>query len=205
MTHDAAGRAYTRVIWGIAFGVLLFGAATAAFAWWIDNRQLLKDGLDWGYDVAFYGVAAIVFGRSDAAERLASLFLAAVMFVAGLHTLYDLWDKILRPRPIEPWFLGFSAGSAILIAILIVAVLFRFRGTRNPLIKATWLGSRNDVISTTGYACAGLAARLAPMRGPEYALDLLAAGLAFQASWAIWRAARDRANPGDALLNEGEA
>lgn len=197
MTSDAEGRAYTTTIWAITLGILALGAGTAGVALIVDNRQLFKDGLDWAYDVAFYGVAALVFGRGETAERIASLFLAAVMSVAGLHTLYDLWDKIMRPRPIEVWFLGFSAGSAILVAVLIITALFRFRRTDNPLIKATWLGSRNDLISTTGYALAGFAARVAPMRGPEYALDLLAAALAFQASWAIWRSATRAAKPAD--------
>jgi Co/Zn/Cd efflux system component len=195
MIRDAEGRAYARTIWAIALGILLFGAGVVAVALSLGNRQLLKDGIDWIYDVAFYGAAAVVFGRGAQVERWCALFLGGVMLVAGLHTLWDLWDKILRPRPIEVWALEFSAGSAILIAILIVVALFRFRRTANPLVKATWLGSRNDVISTTGYALAGLAARLAPMRGPEYALDLLGAALAFQASWAIWRAARAPVKP----------
>lgn len=203
MTPTAEGRAYTSTIWAITLGVLLLGAGTALVALIVGNRQLLKDGLDWAYDVVFYGVAALVFGRSAGAERIASLVLAAVMGVAGLHTLYDLWDKILNPRPIEIWFLGFSAGSAIGVAVLIIAALFRFRRTDNPLIKATWLGSRNDLVSTTGYALAGFAARVAPFRGPEYALDLLGAALAFQASWAIWRAAQAQANPTPEPVSEG--
>ncbi|MBN9061922.1 MAG: hypothetical protein BGP06_11980 [Rhizobiales bacterium 65-9] len=195
MTPDAEDRGYARTIWAITLGVLLLGAGTAAVALVVGNRQLFKDGVDWIYDVAFYGVAALVFRRGEMAERIASLFLAGVMAVAGLHTLYDLWDKILNPRPIEVWFLGFSAFSAIVAAIAVIAALFRFRRTENPLIKATWLGSRNDLISTTGYALAGFAARVAPMRGPEYALDLLGAALAFQASWAIWRSAVRPAKP----------
>jgi Co/Zn/Cd efflux system component len=195
MPLDAEGRLYARTIWAIALGILFFAIGVVAVAWGLDNRQLLKDGLDWAYDVVFYGVAALVFGRGLMAERIAALCLACVMLVAGLHTLWDLWDKVLRPRPIEPWALGFSAGSAIAIAILIILALFRFRRTANPLIKATWLSSRNDLVSTTGYALVGLGAKLAPVRGPEYALDLYAAALAFQASWAIWRAARAPAKP----------
>ena len=123
------------------------------------------------------------------------------MAVAGLHTLYDLWDKIVRPRPIEVWTLGFAAASAIVIAFLVVGALWRFRREQNPVIKATWLSSRNDAISTTGFALLGLAARVAPVRWPEYLFDLLVAGLCFQATWAIWRslrrgAASEPAQPG---------
>jgi len=184
------GRAYRLTIWGIALGILIFAGNVVLWALAIGNNQLFKDGVDWVYDVALYGIAALVFGRDERAEKLAALGIGAVMAVAGLHTLYDLWDKILRPRPIELFTLGFSAASAILIAYIIIGVLWRFRAESNPVIKATWLSSRNDAISTTGFALLGLAARLLPVRWPEYLFDVFVAFLCFQATWAIWRATR---------------
>lgn len=193
----ATARAYTLTIWGIALGILLFASGVVAVALWLGNPQLFKDGVDWIYDVLLYGIAALVFGRDARAEKLAALAIGAVMAAAGLHTLYDLHDKIGNPRPIEVWALGFSAASAVAIAILIVGLLWRFRREANPVIKATWLSSRNDVISTTGFALLGLLARLAPVRWPEYLFDLLVAGLCFQATWAIVRSVR-KARGGDA-------
>ena len=189
-TDPAIARAYTRTIWAIALGILVQAALTVAWALSIGNTQLLKDGVDWVYDVALYGIAALVFGRDARAERLAALGIATVMAVAGVHTLYDLWDKIVAPRPIEIWTLGFAAGSAIVIALLVIAALWRFRAEQNPVIRATWLSSRNDAISTTGFALVGLAARAAPVRWPEYLFDLVVAGLCFQATWAISRSLR---------------
>lgn len=183
-------RAYALTIWAIALGILVQAVATVVWALSAGNAQLFKDGVDWVYDVALYGVAALVFGHGERAERLAALAIGAVMAVAGLHTLWDLHDKIANPRPIEIWTLGFSAASAIVIAILVVAALWRFRGSANPVIRATWLSSRNDLVSTTGFALLGLAARVAPMRWPEYLFDLLVAGLCFQATWAVARSLR---------------
>jgi Co/Zn/Cd efflux system component len=191
-TAPAVARAYTLTIWGIALGILVFATGVVAWALAVGNAQLFKDGVDWVYDVALYGIAAVVFGRDARAERLAAMAIGAVMAVAGFHTLYDLAAKIITPRPIEIWALGFSAGSAVVIAVLIVGVLWRFRAEDNPVIKATWLSSRNDVISTTGFALLGLAARVAPVRWPEYLFDLFVAGLCFQATWAIWRSLRGK-------------
>jgi Co/Zn/Cd efflux system component len=197
LTEARVARAYTRTIWGIALGILMFAAGVVAWALAAGNAQLFKDGVDWVYDVALYGIAALVFGRDGRAEKFAALAIGAVMAVAGFHTLYDLWDKIARPRPIDLWALEFSAASAITVAVVIVGLLWRFRRQDNPVIKATWLSSRNDVISTTGFALMGLFARLAPVRWPEYLFDLFVAGLCFQATWAIWRSVRrvDAAKP----------
>ena len=56
----------------------------------IGSRQLLKDGLDWGYDIVLTGIAAFVFGRGVWIERVSAFVIAMILAVAGLHTLYDL-------------------------------------------------------------------------------------------------------------------
>ena len=185
MSNETLDRSYRRIIWLIPALIFLFACGVVGVALGQGSRQLLKDGLDWGYDVALYGVAAFVFGRGIGVERIAALGVAAILVVAGLHTLYDLWDKYIDPRPIEVLTLGFSAASAVVIALLIVAALYRFRASANPLVIATWLSSRNDAVSTTFYAMLGLGARLLSVRWPEYALDLFSSGLAFQAAFAI--------------------
>lgn len=182
--------AYRRTIWAITLGILIFAALQCAFALSVGNRQLLKDGIDWVYDVILYAIAALVFGRGARWEDLSALGIAAVLAFAGLHTLYDLYDKIINPRPIEIAALGFSALSAVVIALVVAGLLFRFRHSDNALIQATWLSSRNDMIKTTAFAAVVFATRSAPMRWPEYALDVFLAALNFQAAWAIWQVTR---------------
>jgi Co/Zn/Cd efflux system component len=182
--------AYRRIIWGIALGILIFAALQCAWALSVGNRQLFKDGVDWVYDVVLYAIAAIVFGRGARWEELSALAIAAVLAFAGLHTLYDLYDKIVRPRPIEVEALGFSAVSAVIIALVVAGLLWRFRTSDNALIQATWLSSRNDMIKTTAFAAVAFFTRSAPTRWPEYALDVFLAALNFQAAWAIWRVTR---------------
>lgn len=186
-------RAYKRTIWAIAAGILIFAAGQALWAMSLGSRQLLKDALDWGYDVVIYALAAVVFGRGVRAEQVAALIIAAVLAAAGLHTLYDLWDKIVLPRPIEPFTIGFSAVSATLIGYIILLALLRFRRDENPLVRATWVSTRNAVIMTTIFAAATYFTRMATARGPEYALDILGAALLFQGAGAIALATmRDR-------------
>jgi Co/Zn/Cd efflux system component len=199
---EANGRAYKRAIWAIAGGILIFAVLQCLWALSLGSRQLLKHGLDWAYDVVLYGIAAFVFDRGIRAERLSALAIAVILGIGGLHTLYDLWDKIVDPRPIEPLTIGFSTGSAIVIAFLVLGALWRFRQNPNPLIQATWYTSRNDAISTTLFSLLFLVTRLAPMRGPEYALDVVGVVISFQASWAIVRAdLRDRRTDPPAVVS----
>ncbi|MDB5571937.1 MAG: hypothetical protein JWN93_3120 [Hyphomicrobiales bacterium] len=189
--HEA--RAFTRAIWFVALGIALFAAGQIAVALSLGNLTLFKDGVDWIYDVLLYGLAAIVFGRGETAEKSSALVIALIMATAGAHTLWDLADKIANPRPIEALVFGFSAASAVVIAILVVAALWRFRASENALIAATWLASRNDIVKTTIYVGLGFGARVYPQRWPEYALDVFVAGLLFQSAWSILaKALRER-------------
>lgn len=193
----ASGRAYRLTIWLIAAGILAFAAAQGAWAWAIGSAQLLKDAVDWVYDVALYAIAAAVFGRGARAEQACALAIGAILLAAGLHTLYDLWDKALNPRPIEVLTIGFSAASAALIGYVVLGALWRFRHDGNPLIRATWISARNAAISTTVFSAATFLTRTATSRWPEYALDLFGAALLFQGAGAIALATwRDRRTAG---------
>lgn len=184
---DPLGRRFALRLWALALAVLLFAAAQVAYAHVNGLPQLRRDGLDWGYDVVFYAMAAALYGRGDRAERTGALVLGAVMVVAGLDTLNDLAMKIREPRPIEPLALGFSAATGAIFGFVVVGLLLPFRDSDNPLIEATWLSARNSMISSAAYAGVTLMARLAASRAVEYGLDVFAAGLSFQAAWIIFR------------------
>ena len=176
---------------GLALGIVASGQSMGGTIW-PPIAPVLNVEIGWRGTFLWYGVAALVFGRDARAEKLAALAIALVMTVAGVHTLYDLWDKIANPRPIEFWTLGFAAVSMVLVGICVVAALFRVRRETKPVIKATWLSARNDSIATAGFAVVGLAARVAPVRWLEYLFDVLVACLCFQAAWAIWKNIRSQ-------------
>jgi divalent metal cation (Fe/Co/Zn/Cd) transporter len=183
-------RKYVITIRVIATGILLFAAGEVAYAVAIGSGFLVKDGLDWIYDVLLYGMAAIIFGHGARAERIAALVGAAIMFVSIGETIYDMVIKVVAPRQVEPLLLGFSAVSTIAIVLLVVASLLPFRTSRNPLIEATWLSARNDAVFATLYALFQFAARMAPMRGPELVLDVVTIALTLQAIYVIIRDVR---------------
>ncbi|HYF52941.1 MAG TPA: hypothetical protein VEA41_01640 [Salinarimonas sp.] len=195
----AGARAYRRAIWAIALGILLFAVAQGLWALSLGSRQLFKDAVDWIYDVALYILAAVVFGRGVRAEQASALAIAGILAAAGVHTLYDLWDKIANPRPIEPFTIGFSAVSSSVIGYIVLAALLRFRHDENPLIKATWVSARNAAIATTVFSIATYLTRTAASRYPEYGLDLFGAALLFQGAGAIvlatWRDRRAAGGP----------
>src|SRR5215210_3061252 len=185
---DPSGRTYKRTNGTIAVCLLVFGILECAWALKIGSSQLLKDGLDWAYSVALYGIAAFVFGRGVRVERLSAFLIALILAIAGFHALYALWADIQDPRPEEPLTFGVSTISSVVIAFSVVAALWRFRHDPNPLVQATWLSSRNDAIASLLSATTDIVLRLTPVRWPEHVISVVLAGICFQATWAIIQA-----------------
>jgi Co/Zn/Cd efflux system component len=177
---------YRRRVMLIVAVVASLAAGQTIYALSIGNRFLLKDGIDWVYDVILWLVALAVFGRGRRFEELAALGVGLVMVIAGSHTAYDLWDKVVTGRRAEVLVAGWSAFTAISLALFVMGLMLRFRRADNPLMTATWLSSRNDAISTTAFATVGFVARISPNQLPEIFLDIFLIGLNFQAAGAIF-------------------
>ncbi len=210
-THDAQeARIYHRTIMGIAALVLVIGVSETLYGLMLDSRFLLRDGMEWGYDVVIYATAAAAFGRGQRAERLAAFALAIVLLGAGLITIWQIWRTFVDPPEVE--IFGISVAGALIIveSWALVALLWRFRRSRHPVIEATWFSARNDAVTGTLYALVMIAARLEPMSWPQMAVDSISAILCLQASSQIlrdllWPQAPAREDePGLAGHQEGE-
>lgn len=185
---------YKRTVLMIAAGTLLFALAEAAWANAIGSKDLLKDASGFGYDIALNAVAAFVIGRSAQTERRSAFIIGALLAATGIDGLSDLWVDLHNPdaSSIEEVFA--SNLVAVVVASFAALALLRFRLDENPLIKATWLNARNDAVAAILTLVLSLLAHLAPVRWPEYALDLMSVIFSFQAAsvvlLAAWRDTR---------------
>ena len=187
-THEAhEARIYHRTIMGIAALVLVIGVSETLYGLMLDSRFLLRDGLEWGYDVVIYATAAAAFGRGQRAERLAAFALALVLLGAGLITTWQIWRTLVDPPDVETFGITVAGGLIIAEAWALVALLWRFRRSRHPVIEATWFSARNDAVTGTLYALVMIAARLEPMSWPQMAVDSISAILCLQAGGQILR------------------
>ena len=187
-THDAPeARIYHRTIMGIAALVLAICVGETLYGLMLDSRFLLRDGLEWGYDVAIYATAALAFGRGLRAERFAGFALAFVLLGAGCVTIWQIWRTFVDPPQVEPFAITLSGTLIILEAWVLLGLLWRFRRSRHPVIEATWLSARNDAVTSTFYALAMIAARMEPVTWPQMAVDSISAILCLQAGGRILR------------------
>ena len=187
-THDAPeARKYHRTIVAIAALVLAICVGETLYGLMLDSRFLLRDGLEWGYDVIIYVTAAAAFGRGLRAERFAGFALAFVLLGAGFVTIWQIWRTFVDPPEVEAF--GITVAGVLIIAEswTLVALLWRFRRSNHPVIEATWFSARNDAVTGTLYALLMIAARMEPVTWPQMAVDSISAILCLQAGGRILR------------------
>ncbi|WP_336491084.1 cation transporter [Methylobacterium nigriterrae] len=189
MPKTTRGYGYKKTVWGIAAGILLLALVEAAWAHAIGSKDLLKDASGFGYDIALNAVAAFVFGRGARAERLSAFVIGGLLAATGIDALADLWSDIQHPDASSVGEIVTSNLVGVAVACFAAAALVRFRNDANPLIQATWLNARNDASAAVLTAVLGLLAHMAPVRWPEYALDLIGVIFSFQAAATVLRAA----------------
>ena len=199
------GADYRRTVWIIAAGTLLFALGEAAWAQVVGSQVLAQDAHGFGYDIALNVVAAMVFGRGAQLERWSALVIAVLLAATGVSGLVDLWAELSNPSAISTVEVASSNLVATAVACFAAASLIRFRDEANPLIKATWLNARNDVIATVLTFVLSLFAHMAPVRWPEHAIDLIGVVFSFQAAIAVLRAASRDAQPvGTGAVNHSD-
>lgn len=201
MQHSEDAKRYHATIARIAAAVFLIAFGELAYGVMVESRFLIRDGFDWIYDVLIYVIAALSFGRSAQVERAAAIAMGLVLVAAGVVTVLQMWWAWIEPPQIEPFNVTLSALLIIAVAWLIVFLLWPFRHSQHPVIEATWLSARNDVVISTLYATVMLAARLYPSLWPQMVVDGISACLCLQAGAKVVRDAwRD-----SAAMEEGRA
>lgn len=201
MQPSEEAQRYHSTIARIAAAVFMIAFGELAYGVMVESRFLIRDGFDWIYNVLIYVIAALSFGRGARAERAAGVALGLVLIAAGVVTIVQMWWAWIDPPQIEPFNVTVSAFLIIAVAWLIAILLWPFRHSQHPVIEATWLSARNDVVVSSLYAVVMLAARLYPSLWPQMMVDAISACLCLQAGAKVVRDALRI----DAVMQEGRA
>ena len=180
---------YRRWIWCIAAGLLVIALVQAACAQAIGAQEMLKDARGFGWDIALYVIAALRFGRGTWAERISTLLVGALLAGSGIEALADLWTSLGHPEDTSATETLLSDAFALAAPGLAAAVLFRFRRAADPLVTASWLNARNDLLAAVLTSACDLTGHATSLRWPGYALDLIGVILSFQAAAIVLRSA----------------
>lgn len=181
-------RSYPRTLWLVVAFTVLVGCAESAFGLREGSSFLVKDGVEWGYGAAIYAVAALTYGRSPEAEFRGGMLVALILALGGLQGGYEVVSGLLTGGDDDDLGLTTSSLISLFGAIVVAALLLRFRRSHEPAVEGAWLSARNDVVTSTLDLTAVLVLKLIPSKWPQTASDSIGVILAF---WAAFVVARD--------------
>jgi Co/Zn/Cd efflux system component len=161
----------------------------------IGSVALFADSIDFLEDASVNLLIVIGLGWSAAARARLGFFLALLLLVPGLATLWSAWEKIGNPVAPDAFALGLTGLGALAVNLTCALLLARFRREGGSLARAAFLSARNDAINNAAVIAAGLVtAFLWASAWPDIAVGLVIGLLNIEAARDVWQAARqDRA------------
>jgi hypothetical protein len=121
--------------------------AVAAFEMLSGGKDGKASGVAWFYAIAIYAVCLATFRGGMGAQATSGRWIAGILAVAALHSAYDLWSELASKDGYELPKLDGDTWVSLMIAIGTVALLFKFRGTSNPVVRAAWVMGLIDIVT----------------------------------------------------------
>lgn len=128
-----------------------FGVAQA-----IGSVSLFADSIDFLEDTAINLLIFIGIGLSLAYRAKLGMFLAGVILIPGIATLWMAWNKVVSQVPPDAFDLSLTGLGALFVNLACAFLLVRFRHHQGSLTRAAFLSARNDVLANVAIIAAGL-------------------------------------------------
>ena len=179
-----------RTVLVVALLNLAYFGVEFAVAVTIGSVSLFADSIDFLEDASIN--LLIFFAVVWSAHRRAQVggFLAFVILIPALATIWVAVAKILDPVPPQPVPLSVAAAGALVVNVSCAFLLVRHRNAAGSMAKAAWLSARNDALANLAIIAAGVATVWFRTGWIDIAVGVAIGLLNAGAARAVWRAAR---------------
>lgn len=189
---DKADGTLRSVVLAVAALNLAYFAVEFSVAIAIGSVSLFADSVDFLEDASVNMLIFVAFAWSAAARSRLGMFLAFLLLVPGIATLWTALGKFLEPMPPSPLPLSLAGLGALAVNLGCAFMLARHRHHMGSLSKAAFLSARNDAFANVAIVVAGLlTATLWRSAWPDLLVGLAVAAVNADAAREVWEAARE--------------
>ncbi len=184
---DAALRGAVRFV---ALANLAYFGVEFAIALAIGSVALFADSIDFLEDTALNLLILVGLGWSAVWRGRLGMFLAGVLLIPSLATVWKAWEKFLHPVSPDPVWLAVAGVGALAVNLTCALVLARHRQHQGSLIKAAFFSARNDALANVAIVVAGIVTTLVLSGWPDLIVGLGILVINADAARKVWIAAR---------------
>lgn len=191
MDVEAADSALRRVVlWVMLLNLGYFGIEFAV-ALGIDSVSLFADSIDFLEDASLNFLILVALGWSAASRARVGMFLALLLLVPGLATLWTAWEKLNDPVVAAPLPLSLAGAGALAVNLTCALLLLAHRRHGSSLARAAFLSARNDVLANVAIVVAGAVTAATLSAWPDLVVGLGIAAINAGAAREVWLAAHN--------------
>ncbi len=182
--------ALTRAVAIVALANLAFFGFEFAIARRIGSVSLFADSIDFLEDTALNLLILLALRRSDRTRARVGMFLALVLLIPTIATIWAAIEKLLHPVAPEPWLLSATGFGALIVNFGCALILTRFRHHQGSLTRAAFLSARNDTFANLAIIAAGIVTLYWFSGWPDFIVGVGITWMNATAAKAVWQAAR---------------
>jgi Co/Zn/Cd efflux system component len=188
-SRGQSGTARRVVILVAALNLAYFGIEFAV-ALAIGSVSLFADSVDFLEDAAVNFLIGVAVGWRATWRARVGMFLARVLLVPALASLWAAWNKLLYAAPPAHVPLTLTGAGALAVNLTCALMLARVREHSGSLTRAAFLSARNDVAANLAIIAAGFVTAFTQSVWPDLVVGLGIVTLNAAAAHEVWRVAR---------------
>ncbi|CAM3644281.1 cation transporter [Micrococcus flavus] len=202
-TADAGRvRSLRTTVLTVALLNLAYMVVEIAVALSIRSVALVADSVDFFEDFAVNLLIFVALGWSLARRARVGKVMAGIIVLPAIAALVMAVVKIGDPEPPAAGALLWTAVGAILVNLVCVGLLSRFRADGGSLTAAAWLAARNDLIAGVVLIALAGATALTASGWADIIVGVLLVVLNGSAAKEVWEAATEEELAAKALAGE---
>lgn len=202
-TADAGRvRSLRTTVLTVALLNLAYMVVEIAVALSIRSVALVADSVDFFEDFAVNLLIFVALGWSLARRARVGKVMAGIIVLPAIAALVMAVVKIGDPEPPAAGALLWTAVGAILVNLVCVGLLSRFRADGGSLTAAAWLAARNDLIAGVVLIALAGATALTASGWADIIVGVLLVVLNGSAAQEVWEAATEEELAAKALAGE---
>lgn len=175
--------------WVAVLNLAYFGVEfTVARA--IGSVSLFADSVDFLEDAAVNTLIVIALGWHRERRAAVGLFLAALLLMPGLATVWTAWQKVTSLVPPAALPLSATGLGALAINLSCAFMLARVRHAGGSLSRAAFLSARNDALANVAIIAAGGVTLLWHSAWPDLLVGLSVFAINLDAAREVYAVAR---------------
>lgn len=199
MTTAAQDVGLRRVIARVGLLNLGYFGVEFAVALTIGSVALFADSVDFLEDASVNLLILLALGWSVRWRVRTARFLAVLILVPGVTTLWTAWLKFAEPVAPAPVPLSLAGAGAFVVNLTCALMLSRHRHHGGSLVRAAFLSARNDVLANVAIVAAGLVTALVwHTAWPDLVVGLGIAAINVGAAKEVLEAAREEGRTAEA-------